>query len=277
MMELSFGLHPKWIDSSAGSLDGFLNPLTAAGLSALEFTLNPDEEWEEMRALAEQCLRLGYRCHFHSPYKDPYNSAGFASSRRDELQKLYAPVFELIERWANEADLFPAVVIHGAHGKTSLTQLAADTWHFLGWALTKTTRAHLMLENLPPKAGYNRVGETHEQVLEIVRGLNHPRLNVCWDLGHDVLQGYTQLPGEDFLKAVRHVHIHDINDAGEDHFPLVYGNVPWQKNLRALKRVSFSGAVTMEINGHRASRLDHLHERLADSFALMRKVVTDTV
>jgi sugar phosphate isomerase/epimerase len=277
MMDLSFGLHPKWIESSGGSLDGVLNPLQAAGLSALEFTLNPDEEWEEMRALAEQCVRLGHRCHFHSPYKDPFNSEGFASNRRDEIKQLYAPLFTLIERWANDGDLFPAVVIHGAHGKTSLTQLAEDTAHFLEWALAQTTRTQLMLENLPPKPGYIRVGESHEQVLEIVCGIHHPRLNVCWDLGHDVLQGYTQLPSEDFLKAVRHVHIHDINDAGEDHFPLVYGNVPWQKDLRALKRVNFNGAVTMEINGHRASRLDHLHQRLAESMAMMRKVVTDTV
>ena len=129
-----------------------------------------------------------------------------------------------------------------------------------------------MLEILPQKPGYVRMGETYDQVVNLVREFNHPRLNICWDFGHTVLQNLG-LPPADFLRATRHVHIHDLDATRQDHFPLVFGNVPWQDDLRALIQAGFDGAVVMEINGYRAASVPNLRERLAESFALMRAVI----
>lgn len=271
-IDLGFALHPKWVEQSGR--ENFLAPLKAAGMTVLEFTLHPEgAEWEPMRLLAEECVRAGYRCHFHAPYKDPFSPAGFASARRAELEQLFAPPIEFAERMARLGDYAPALVIHGAHGKTSLAELTDDTRQFLAWVMEQTRHSRVMLEILPPKPGYVRLSETYEQVANLVREFNHPRLNICWDFGHTVLQGYTGAPPDDFLRRVRHVHIHDINDAREDHFPLIFGNVPWQDDLRALMRVGFDGAVVMEINGYRASSVERLNERLAESFALMSNVL----
>ncbi len=271
MIELGFALHPKWVERSGR--ENFLAPLKAAGMSVLEFTLQPEgDEWEPMRALAEECVRAGYRCHFHAPYKDPFNSDGFTTSRRDELIRLYETPLDFAERMAEVGNHSPALVIHGAHGATSLAQLTEDTRQFLLWVLERTRHARLMLEILPPKPGYLRVGESYEQVVNLVRAINHLRLNICWDLGHSYLQNLN-LPPQDFLCATRHVHIHDSNDAREDHFPLVFGNVPWLEDLSALIRAGFNGAVVMEINGYRASTIERLHERMAESFALMKQVI----
>ena len=270
-MDFGFSLHPKWLTDC--TREEFLAPLKAAGLNALEFTLHPGtEEWNSMSALAEECVRAGYRCHFHAPYQPPFTIAGFATDKRDAIQRAYAPAFEFIERMAREQQYDPAVVIHGATNASPRAELRRDTEEFLLWALEQTHRSRLMLENLPHKPPFVRTGESRNEVLDIVQAMNHPRLGICWDLGHDTLLGYTELPDEAFLRAVRHVHIHDINEAREDHFPLVYGNVPWQADLRALAGAGFDGAAIMEINGYRAQKVERLHERMAESFAAMREV-----
>ena len=271
MIELGFALHPKWVEQSGR--ENFLAPLKANGMRVLEFTLHPEGgEWEPMRALAEQCVRAGYRCHFHAPYKDPFNADGFATTRRAELEQLYAMPIEFAEQMARVGNYAPALVIHGAHGKTSLAELTDATRAFLAWVLARTDHSRVMLEILPPKPGYVRMGETYEQVINLVREFNHPRLNICWDFGQTVLQNLG-LPPAEFLNATRHIHIHDLNNAREDHFPLIYGNVPWQDDLRALMQSGFEGAVVMEINGYRAASVPNLRERLAESFALMRAVI----
>ncbi|MCI0476579.1 MAG: sugar phosphate isomerase/epimerase, partial [Anaerolineales bacterium] len=250
-----------------------LAPLKAAGMSVLEFTLHPEgEEWGAMCALAEECVDAGYRCHFHAPYQGAFNADGFSAPRREELIARYTPPLDFAERMAERGGYAPSLVIHGAHGTGTLAQLTEDTRQFLEWVLERTRHARVMLENLPPKNGFTRLGETPEQIVALVRTINHPRLNVCWDFGHSVLQNQG-LPADDFLRVVRHVHIHDINAAREDHLPLVFGNVPWQDDLRALIRVGFAGAVVMEINGYRAQSVARLPERIADSFAAMREIV----
>ncbi|MBI5029794.1 MAG: sugar phosphate isomerase/epimerase [Chloroflexi bacterium] len=271
-MQFGFGLHPKWLGN--GTREQFLTPFKAAGLTDLEFTLHPGtDEWESMGALAEECARAGYPCHFHAPYQLPFTLSGFASNQRDAIQKMYAPALELVERLAEENHLVPSLIIHGATANASRAELRRDTEAFLTWVLSATRHARLMLENLPPKPGFTRTGESREEVLDIVRQFHHPRLAICWDLGHDYLLGYTELPDADFLRAVKHVHIHDINAAREDHFPLVFGTVPWQADLRALASVGFDGAVIMEINGYRARVVERLYERMVESFAMMRDVI----
>jgi sugar phosphate isomerase/epimerase len=275
-MEFGFGLHPKWLTNS--TREEFLAPFKTAGMSVLEFTLHPNtDEWAEMQALAEECVNAGYRCHFHAPYQAAFNLAGFATNKHDAIQKMFAPALELAERLAEQQRFNSALVIHGAHAETTRAELRRDTETFLEWVLAAMPHVRPMLEILNHKPPFTRTGESRAEVLDIVRALNQPRVGICWDLGHDYLLEYTALPNDGFLRAVRHVHIHDINTAREDHLPLIYGNVPWQADLRALIHVGFDGAVVMEINGYRAQRVERLHERMTESFALMQEVVKNNV
>lgn len=270
-IEFGFSHHPKWESSGGG--EAFLAPLFAAGGTALEFTLYPpDEDYAALLALAERFARAGWHCSLHAPYKDPWNPAGFAGPRRTELQVLFTPALEFAERISELGGFDVPLVIHGAHGKGPLEQLSEDTREFLAWVLERTRRVRPMLENLPPKPGYRRVGETPEQVADLVNAISHPRLGACWDFGHSVLQGQG-MPPEAFLRTVRHVHVHDINPEGEDHFPLVFGRVPWREDLAALKAAGFGGLVILEINGYRASKLPGLQGLLAQSFAAMTEAI----
>ncbi len=273
-MDFGFGLHPKWL--GRGGREEFLAPLKAAGMSVLEFTLHPGtDEWDSMQSLAVECVGAGYRCHFHAPYQPPFTITGFSTDKYDAIRRAYAPALELVERMAEEKSYAPALVIHGATAELPRAELRRDTEAFLRWVLAETEHARPMLENLPHKPPFTRTGESRDEVLDIVSGMHQPRLGICWDLGHDTLLGCTGLPDEKFLRAVRHVHIHDINAAREDHFPLIYGNVPWQADLRALLGIGFAGAAVMEINGYRAQQVEHLPERMAESFTAMRQVVRE--
>jgi sugar phosphate isomerase/epimerase len=272
-IELGFALHPKWVEREGR--EKFLAPLRSAGMSVLEFTLHPEgDEWEATRALVEECVAAGYRCHFHAPYQGVFNAEGFSAAHREQVIARYSTPLDFAERMAERGGYTPALVIHGAHGVGTLASLSEDTQQFLLWVLERTRHVRVMLENLPPKTGFVRVGETYAQVVALVRAIDHPRLHICWDFGHSVLQNLG-LPGDDFLRAVRHVHIHDINAAREDHFPLMFGNVPWQEDLRALLRVGFTGAVVMEINGYRTQSVARLPERLVESFVAMRQVIRE--
>ena len=87
-IEFGFSHHPKWESSGGG--EAFLAPLSAAGGTALEFTLYPpDDDYAALLALAERCARAGRHCSLHAPYKDPWNPEGYAGPRRAELQALF--------------------------------------------------------------------------------------------------------------------------------------------------------------------------------------------
>ncbi len=274
-IELGFSHHPKWAEQTGNA--AFLQPLKEAGMTALEFTLYPrDPDYDALLVLAEECARAGWRCSLHAPYKDPWNPAGFDGARRAELRELFAPALAFADFISDICGYDAPLVIHGAHGAGSFDQLVKDTSAFLDWAMSATARARPTLENLPPKPGYRRVGETPDEVLTAVNQCACSDLGVCWDFGHSVLQ-LQGMPAESFLRRVSHAHIHDINPDGEDHFPLVYGAVPWQADLAALQRVGFDGLVIMEINGYRASRLPNLRAVLAQSFGDMQSCLKSNV
>ncbi len=270
-MDAGFTLDPSWLGGE--TVQEFLAPYIAQGLRVLEFILHPHEEdWTCIKRMAEEWVTAGQRCQIHAPYKNISNPERFASTRRAEVQQLYAPALELAEQLAQAGGFAPALVFHGARGTAPMDELVQDTRELLRWVLSETQRARPVLELLPPKT-LNRVGETRDQVLSVVREVNDPRLGLCWDLGHDAILGYPELPSDEFLCAVRHVHLHDVNPAGEDHFPLVHGRVSWQDDLRALQRVGFEGTVTLELSRERTQRAEAWRAQIAASFAAMRTVM----
>ena len=128
---------------------------------------------------------------------------------------------------------------------------------FLHWVLAGWPSLNVVLELLPREPGKVKIGEKAADLMEALERIASPRLGLCWDLGHMARNGRLRddlrLPGG-FLGRVRHLHVHDLDDAGADHFPLVYGNVAIARYLGQLKRAGFTGAAVLELNGHRLSR-----------------------
>jgi len=57
--------------------------------------------------------------------------------------------------------------------------------------------------------------------------------------------GLPLFPPAEFLRRIIHVHCHDAD--GEDHQPLVHGNVPWKEFLKKLAAAGFDGTVVLEV------------------------------
>lgn len=294
---VGFSMHPRWVDGDPESrtginlekAKGFLDPLQTAGLGVLEFVLNPgDPYWPLFEPLMDVCLGLGFRLSFHAPYQQPYTIAGFAGrcpvlpeyapepSSAAGIRRDYGRMLDIAARYA------PAtVVVHGACSSTRpAADLEVDTLGFLGWALDRYTSLDFALENLGADPGRTKVGANRGDLLQIMHRMNRPRLGICWDMGHMVMN-YARAgedptimenstPELDWLRQVRHVHLHDISERGVDHYPLMYGRVPYRPWLVALLAAGFTGAVVFEIKG---GQLAHLE--LSQILALLRNNIAD--
>jgi sugar phosphate isomerase/epimerase len=254
--QLGFNMHPKWLRDSTAS--EFLSPLRVLGLNILEFTLNlcsPD--WPEFSSLIEECRRLGFRASFHAPYKDPYNVAGFSGAKRKEIESLYWPAIEYAARIAGDTVQSTTLVVHGARGDRPRGELRRDTEAFLSWILDEVPSLCLSLELLFREQDRAKIGDNKVELVEIVSGFASPRVGICWDLGHgtrNIMGGGDPAIPAGFIPSVSHVHLHDIAPNGEDHCPLLFGNVPYEKHLRQLVGAGYRKAVILEVNGYLVSR-----------------------
>jgi len=273
MIKVGFSMHPNWVRGLL-SPHTFLDPLRAAGLTALEFELDSnDPNWSEFAPLMETCRELGYHLCFHAPYRGQRTIAGFADEGGEEMARTLAPLYDVAAQYG------PAtIVVHGAKSvpaERSRDLLYADTLAFLDWALDQYPTLTLALENLSPNPDVIKIGDSRAELLHIVREIEHPSLGICWDIGHDVGAGRVEAPGPLWLRQVRHVHIHDLNDEGQDHFPLMYGHVRPEHWLPPVIRAGFDGVVTLELNGHRCAFLwpDQIMPALVNSISAIADAI----
>jgi len=270
---LAFSFHPKWL-SLTGSAEAFLRPLQEAGMEAVEFTLHPhDSDWAAFPPLISECQRLGLRCHFHLPYLDPYNIAGFSDDARENIEALYRPAVSLARRFAQRNDSPPTLVMHGARAANRTSQqLVQDTVVFVEWLLAQNPRWLVAVENLPRDPALVKIGTEHRHLIDVSKALAVSRVGICWDMGHDVRLGFTHPPEEEFLRRVIHVHVHDLNAKGVDHHPLLYGRVPYRSWLPLLVQRGFAGCITLEVSGYHLGHegLESVHALLVGSLQRLR-------
>jgi sugar phosphate isomerase/epimerase len=249
--QLGLNMHPKWLGD--GKAEDFLLPLKEIGLGVLEFTLNlASPDWPEMRSLIEEGRRLGFRVTFHAPYKDPYNPAGFSGAKRDEVERLYRPALAYAAHIAEETGS-TTLVVHGAKGNHPREELRRDTRVFLGWIVEEFANLRPCIELLVREERANKIGDNKAELAEMMSSLGSPKVGICWDLGHDARNGSVAAP-PGFVASVHHVHLHDISPHGEDHCPLIFGSVPYEKYLRQLIGVGYGGIIILEVNGYLVSR-----------------------
>jgi sugar phosphate isomerase/epimerase len=250
-IRIGFSMHPRWINM--GSLAEFIIPLRRAGLSMLEFELdNRLADWAIFGPLMETAYELGLGLSFHAPYRSPHSLVGFAESSREGIEKDVYPLFKIAQTWAQRSSTCVPVVIHAAVGREPATReaLAADTYTFLSWVLEAFPDIQLALENNhPAQPGEVKVGVEPADVLSFLSSIGNTRLGACWDLGHDYLRHSVEEPAKEWLTKVVHIHVHDSDSYGKDHYPLVYGNVPYERWLKKWKEVGGKGNVVLELKG----------------------------
>jgi sugar phosphate isomerase/epimerase len=274
---IGFNIHPRW--AAGSTLENFLAPLKAAGLSALEFALEGhDLDWNTFQPLMEEGASLGYRLCFHAPFRAPYTLAGFSMDNRDSIIAAYRPMLAIAQSWGMRQGSPVTAVLHSAHSDhAERAALYADTLAFLEWALPEYDQVRIAVENLGPSKGSDvKVGDTREEVLSLVKMFDHPRVGICWDFGHDCLHHRSHLPSEEWLRRVVHVHAHDLDAAGLDHYPLILGNCPYREWLQALVRCGMQGVATLEIKGGQMKDwpFERVNQALVDSIKGLKEAST---
>ena len=266
---IGFAMHPLWL--TGGDLEAFIGPLWESGLRSLEFEIDSNlSGWEQFEPLMEKCSKIGLEICFHAPYRPPFSLCGFRGGRRDEIIDANMPLWSLADSWAKRNHFRTEIVLHGATskqaplapqswgesrspsigGRGAFSELREDTRDFIIYALETFPNLTIALENLDvAKPGVTKFGERREDVLALVTEIDHPRLGICWDTGHDIRHGVSEDPPTEWLKRVVHVHVHDLDGSGEDHFPLVFGTVPNQHWIQLLMDAGMDGTITLELKG----------------------------
>lgn len=297
-VQIAFNIHPLWLKGT--DLGSFLAPLREAGLNSLEFEIDSNlPEWNQVVLLIADCSAAGMEICFHAPYRPPVSLRGFHGEKREAIIETIQPVWSLANKWALRNQFRTAIVIHGAvtdqvsyirngvmtdeledqgqsPGQQVLYSLREDTKDFIIWALDRFPNLVIALENLDlANPGVIKFGERREDVLDLVKEINHPRLGICWDLGHDIRQGVMHDPPREWLEHVKHVHAHDIDDEGRDHFPLIFGKVPNERWIQMLVNAGMEGTITLELKGQNMMGWDlsRITDALVGSIRSIYKVV----
>jgi len=252
-IRVGFSMHPRWADHEG--LKTFIDPMRQAGLTALEFGLDDRlDGWSEFIPLMEAAVEQGLDLSFHAPYRAPHSLVGFAADRRSDLEQEYRPLLEIAENWGRRMGSLRTLVVHAAVSPTPTdpASLVADTIAYLHWVSDTFPHLHLALENNhPPVRGEIKVGIQRSDVLQLTQCLPPARLGICWDMGHDYLRHQQDDPSPEWFSRVMHVHLHDVDGAGQDHYPLILGNVPHRAWLQGLSQTGMKGIVVLELKGER--------------------------
>lgn len=124
----------------------------------------------------------------------------------------------------------------------------------------------LAIENLPDKER-RRFGGSPLELMNLVDELNDPYIGVCWDIGHANLMKINQSKWiKRFGKRIKAIHVNDNHADWDEHLAPYYGNVDWNKILKALREIGFDKDFTYEIHNFtkflprklREKQLEHL-------------------
>ena len=114
------------------------------------------------------------------------------------------------------------VVIHGGYNPRIYYPVWYVEQSVLFWKafLKEDPGVEIVLENV--------LEETPNMLLDIMKGVNDPRLKLCLDVGH--VNAYSEIPVMDWLAQwapwVSHFHIHNNDGSADLHKALTDGTVP---------------------------------------------------
>ncbi|RKX76103.1 MAG: hypothetical protein DRP87_12855 [Spirochaetes bacterium] len=113
----------------------------------------------------------------------------------------------------------------------------------------------------------------YENLLRICREVNNHRFGIGWDLGHtysNVLNSVIPLePPQEFIERVIHIHIHDLNEKGQTHWPLTIGTLPLNYYLKKLRAVNYCGYYTLELYPERFLNCHSPAEEILESIEIL--------
>lgn len=251
-INIGFNMDFQWLNGR--DIFAVISPLVRKGLTVLEIHLEPrfPEISDHIEFLCDSASQAGLGLCFHAPYLDPPFMYGFSTTGRNTLETGWALVLEFINRYSSVNDIRTEMVLHGSHGPNAhMDALLKDTVEIAAWILDNCPELTIGIENLPTPRNPSELvkfGEDRDSVLKAVNMIDHPRCGITWDMGHCVRNNVLETPEDSWIQRVVHVHVHDVDAARQDHWPLMTESTPYQSWIQALAKAGFSGTITAELN-----------------------------
>lgn len=215
------------------------------GLEIAEYCTawNMDREFPETDAAVREKLEGVSRRVLHGPFNELFPCA-IDPKARELAAYRYRQAIDLAKGYGADK-----VVLHGGYNP----RLYYPCWYteqsILFWKefFREDPGVEIVLENV--------FEEEPAMLLDIVRGVDHPKLRMCLDVGH--VNAYSEIPASEWLKVcageVRHFHLHNNDGSGDVHGGLDQGTIPMKELLAMAKELCPAATFTLELMDARPS------------------------
>ncbi|MBR4289808.1 MAG: sugar phosphate isomerase/epimerase [Oscillospiraceae bacterium] len=198
---------------------------------------NMDEKFTGVDSVVKNMLEGIPASALHAPYNELFPCAIDKKARALAADR-YRQAIDLAKRYGSAK-----VIIHGGYNPWIYFPVWYVEQSILFWKefLAEDPGVEIVLEN---------VLETEPQwLLDIVKGVDDPRLRLCLDVGH--VNAYSKIPVIDWLKEwapyLSHFHIHNNDGTADQHKALMDGTIPVKELLRQIEQCCSHGTITLEL------------------------------
>ena len=198
---------------------------------------NMDEKFEGVDKVVQKKLDGISQSVLHAPYNELFPCAIDKKARALAAER-YRHATQLAKRYGSTK-----VIIHGGYNPWIYFPIWYTEQSILFWKefLKEDPGVQIVLEN---------VLETDPQwLLDIVKGVDDPRLRLCLDIGH--VNAYSKLPLTEWLENwapyISHFHIHNNDGSRDQHNGLGDGTIPMKEFLLRAEELCPDATFTFEL------------------------------
>lgn len=209
------------------------------GLELAEFCTawNMDEKFIHVDSVVKKKLEGIPRSLLHAPYNELFPCAIDKKARALAAER-YRQATDLATRYGSRK-----VIIHGGYNPRIYFPVWYVKQSVLFWQdfLRGNPGVEIVLENV--------LEDDPRWLLDIVAGVDDPRLRLCLDIGH--VNAYSSVPLTDWLVLwapyLSHLHIHNNDGSRDAHNALNEGTIPIKELLLQAQHLCPDATYTLEL------------------------------
>ena len=209
------------------------------GLELAEFCTawNMDEKFTHVDSVVKKKLEGIPRSLLHAPYNELFPCAIDKKARALAAER-YRQATDLATRYGSRK-----VIVHGGYNPRIYFPVWYVKQSVLFWQdfLRDDPGVEIVLENV--------LEDDPRWLLDIVAGVDDPRLRLCLDIGH--VNAYSSVPLTDWLVLwapyLSHLHIHNNDGSRDAHNALNEGTIPIKELLLQAQHLCPDATYTLEL------------------------------
>ena len=215
------------------------------GLEIAEFCTawNMDEKFAPVDGVVKKKLEDISYSTLHAPYNELFPCAIDKKARALAAERYWRAI-ELAKRYGSGK-----VIIHGGYQPLMYYPVWYTEQSIRFWKefLKEDPGVEIVLENV--------FEEEPGWLLDIIKGVDDPRLRMCLDVGH--VSAYSPISVMEWLEEcapyISHFHVHNNDGTRDQHAPLSEGRIPMKELFRRIDELCPETTVTLELMKARSS------------------------